>query len=126
MFTFAKISVMNEQAYRAALKRIDELLPLMGDDVPRNDPNVLELDMLSDMVEEYEEVHYPISKPSVADVIRLRMYEMGLNQQGVAALLGVSPSRISELLHGKAEPTLAVARNMVKKLNIAPEVALGL
>lgn len=118
--------IKNEQAYRAALKRIDELLPLTGDDVPRDDPNVLELDMLSDMVEEYEDVHYPIGKPTIADVIRLRMYEMGLNQQGVAALLGVSPSRISELLHGKTEPTLAVARNMVKKLNIAPEVALGL
>ena len=50
--------IKNEQAYRAALKRIDELLPLTGDDVPRDDVNVLELDMLSDMVEVYEEIHY--------------------------------------------------------------------
>lgn len=118
--------IKSEQAYRAALKRIDELLPLTGDDVALDDPNVLELDMLSDMVEEYEEVHYPIGKPSIADVMKLRMYEMGLNQQGVAALLGISPSRISELLHGKAEPTLTIARSMVQKLNIAPEVVLGI
>lgn len=118
--------IKNEQTYRAVLKRIDELLPLTDDDVSRDDPNVLELDMLSDMVEEYEDVHYPIGKPSIADTIRLRMYEMGLNQQNVATLLGVSPSRISEFLHGKAEPTLAVARAMVQKLSIPPEVVLGL
>ena len=118
--------IKNEQAYRAALKRIDELLPLTGDEVSRDDPNVLELDMLSDMVEEYEEVHYPIGKPTIAEVVRLRMYEMGLNQQKVAVLLGISPSRISELLHGKSEPTPPVARAMVQKLSIPPEVVLGL
>ncbi len=48
--------IKSEVAYRAALKRIDELLPLTGDDVPEDDPNMLELDMLSDMVEEYEDL----------------------------------------------------------------------
>lgn len=46
--------IKSEAAYRAALKRIDELLPLTGDDVPADDPNMLEMDMLCDMVEEYE------------------------------------------------------------------------
>ena len=34
--------IKSEAAYRAALKRIDELLPLTGDDVPADDPNMLE------------------------------------------------------------------------------------
>ena len=58
--------IKSEAAYRAALKRIDELLPLTGDDVPEDDPNMLELDMLSDMVEEYEDIHYPIGRPERA------------------------------------------------------------
>ena len=44
------------------------------------------------------------------------------NEQSYRAAL----KRISELLHGKAEPTLAIARAMVQKLSIPPEVVLGL
>ena len=45
--------IKSEAAYRAALKRIDELLPLTGDNVPADDPNMLEMDMLCDMVDGY-------------------------------------------------------------------------
>ena len=44
----------SEAAYRAAMKRIEELLPLVNDNTPVDDPNYLELDMISDMVEESE------------------------------------------------------------------------
>ena len=72
--------IKNEAAYRVALQRIDELLPLVDDETPTSDKNYIELDMLSDMVEEYEEKHYPIQTPSLVDTLRLRMYEMGLTQ----------------------------------------------
>lgn len=54
--------IKNKAAYLAALKRIDELLPLVNDNTPTDDKNYLELDMISDMVEVYEEIHYPIGK----------------------------------------------------------------
>lgn len=116
----------NEAAYRAALKRIDELLPLTGDDVPDDDPNMLEMDMLCDMVEEYEDIHYPIGKPELADVIKLRMFERDLTQSAVAKLLGISPSRMSELMHGKLEPSYRLSRDLCIKLNIEPSVVLNL
>ncbi len=53
--------IKSEAAYRAALKRIDALLSITGDDASRFDPNLLELEMLSDMVYEYEQIHYPIN-----------------------------------------------------------------
>ena len=59
--------IKSEAAYRAALKRIDELLPLVNDETPTDDKNYLELDMISDMVEEYEDVHYPIGKPILSN-----------------------------------------------------------
>ena len=49
-----------EQQYRYALKRIDELLPLVTDDTPVTDPNMIELQQMSDIVIEYEKIHYPI------------------------------------------------------------------
>lgn len=121
------VQIKTEAQYNAALARIEELLPLTwGDDVPEDSPENLELALLTDLVADYEDVHYPIGTPSLIDTIRLRMYEMGLNQQKVAALLGISASRMSEIMNGKTEPSLALARTMCQKLNIEPEIALGL
>lgn len=117
--------IKSEATYRAALKRIDELLPLTGNEVPDNDPNVLEMDMLCDMVEEYENIHYPIGKPELVDVIKLRMYERNLTQNAIAHLLGISPSRMSELMHGKMAPPYQLSRNHCLKLNIEPSVVWG-
>ncbi len=60
------------------------------------------------------------------ETLRLRMYERGLNQQKIAALLGISAPRMSEIMNGKAEPSLALARTMCQKLEIQPEVVVGL
>lgn len=51
---------ITKEEYEAALKRIDELLPLVTDDTPDSDPNLIELLKVSDIVEEYEDIHYPI------------------------------------------------------------------
>ena len=121
------VQIKTEAQYNAALARIEELLPLTwGDDVPEDSPENLELALLTDLVADYEDVHYPVGTPTLVDTIRLRMYEMGLNQQKVAALLGISAPRMSEIMNGKTEPSLALARTMCQKLNIEPEIALGL
>lgn len=52
--------IQNETAYRTAMERIEELLPLVDDNAPLNDKNLIELDLLSGLVEEYEDEHYPI------------------------------------------------------------------
>ena len=51
---------ITEKEYEASLKRIDELLPLVTDDTPDSYPNLIELLKVSNIVEEYEDVHYPI------------------------------------------------------------------
>lgn len=118
--------IKSEAAYRAALKRIEELLPLVNDNTPEDDPHYLELDMISDMVEEYEDIHYPISKPTLIEVIKLRLYEMGITQSKLAEMLGLSNARVSEILNGKSEPSLKIGRELSKQLNIDPAVVLGL
>lgn len=42
------------------MARIEELLPLVNDDTPKTDKNLIELDLLSELVSEYEDEHYPI------------------------------------------------------------------
>ena len=110
--------IKTEKQYKAACSRIEELLKVVSNDTPTDDKNFLELDLISDLVADYEEEHFPIETPSLVDVIKLRMYEMGLTQTKLSELLNVSPSRISEYLSGKCEPTLKVAREISRKLNI--------
>ena len=117
--------IENEIQYEWAVKRVEELLPLVTDDTPRTDPNSIELELLSNMVADYSEEHFAIGEPSLAEVIKLRMFEMGITQSGLAKLLGVSPSRISEYLSGKCEPTLKVGREISRKLNIDANIVLG-
>ena len=118
--------IKSEAAYRAALQRIEELLPLVNDDTPKDNKHYLELDMISDMVEEYEEIYYPIGKPTLIDVIKLRLYEMGLTQKKLAEMLGLSNARVSEILNGKSEPSLKIGRELSIKLNIDPSIVLGI
>ena len=100
------------------MDRIEELLPMVQEDTPPYDRNLIELDLLSGLVEEYEEDHYPIKAPTLIEAIKLRMFEMGLNQTKLSELLGVSTSRVSDYLNGRCEPTLQVAREISRKLNI--------
>lgn len=118
--------IKSEAAYKVALQRIDELLPLVNESTPTDDKHYIELDMISDMVEEYEMEHYPIQAPSLTDTLKLRMYEMGLTQAKLAEMLGISCARISEIISGKGEPSLKTGREMCRKLNIDPAVVLGL
>lgn len=52
--------IENETQYDAALARIDELLPLVSDDTPIDDLACVELVKISNLVADYEDVHYPI------------------------------------------------------------------
>ena len=83
------------------------------------------MDLISDLVADYEEEHFPVEAPSLVEVLKLRMYEMGLSQTKLSELLNVSPSRVSEYLSGKCEPTLKVAREMSRKLSIDANIILG-
>ena len=120
-----KTKIETETQYNWAMNRIDQLLPLVTDDTADDDPNSIELYLLSTLVQEYEDVHYPIEEPSLIDVIKLRMYEMGLTQASLAKKIGVSPSRICDFLSGRAEPTLQVGRRISTELSIDPAIVLG-
>jgi HTH-type transcriptional regulator/antitoxin HigA len=119
-------TIKNETEYNAITQRIEELLLLTDDETPITDKNLIELDMLSALVEEYEDIHYPIGVPSLADVLKLRMYELGLTQKKMSEILNVSQSRISDYLTGRSEPTLKIAREMSVKLHIDSSIILGI
>ncbi len=114
------------ELYNAALLRVEELLAIVNEETPISDPHSVELCLMSDIVEEYEQLHFPITKPTFSEVIALRLEEENMAKQELATRIGVSPSRISDYLSGRADPTLRIARSICQTLNIKAEIALNL
>jgi HTH-type transcriptional regulator/antitoxin HigA len=117
--------IKTEKQYDKAVERIEDLLQIVGNHTPKDDKYFVELDLLSDLVAEYEEQYHPVSRPTLPEIIRLRMAELGISQKKLAGILQVSPSRISEYLSGKSEPTLKVARRLSTELGIDADIILG-
>ncbi len=117
--------IITKEQYEWAVARVEELIDLPDTEEAMNSSEGIELQILSELVANYSDEHFDIGKPSLVEVIKLRMYEMGITQSALSKLLGVSPSRVSEYLSGKSEPTLQIARTISRKLNIAPEIVLG-
>ena len=54
--------IVTEIAYKATMERIEELLPLVDDNTPLDDKNLIELELLSNLVADYDDEHYPSQK----------------------------------------------------------------
>ena len=122
---FRCMSKVTKEQYEFALARVEELLPLVDDNTPANDRNAVELTMMSDIIIAYEKEHYPIGKPTVAQLIQLSLDEKKMSQKQLAEEIGVSPSRINDYVSGRAEPTLKIARMLCVTLGITPAAMLG-
>ena len=116
---------ITREQYEYARERIEELLPVVdGYDV--KDKAAVELSVLSDIVIEYEKEYFPIEKPTVGELIADGLVEKSMSQKDLAERLGVSPSRVSDFVSGKSEPSLKQARILCQTLGIQPAVLLGI
>ena len=118
---------IEKEKYEFALKRIEDLLPLV-EDTPDgvSSQEGIELMIMSEIVESYEKEHFPIAKPTVAELIQLSLEEKGISQKQLASEIGVSPARINDYVTGRAEPTLRIARLLCTTLGITPTLMMGI
>jgi len=118
--------MITKEKYEFAQARIEELLPLVDDNIPANDKNAIELALMSDIVIAYENEHYPMGKPSVSELIELYLEEKGITQKQLACEIGLSPSRVNDYISGRSEPTLRNAGLICRILEIPPAAMLGI
>ncbi len=116
---------ISEIQYEYAERRVEELLKTVDDTTLPTSPERVELSIMSNIVEEYEKLHYPIEKLSLAEVIKQGLKAKGMTQKELAEIVGLSTSRISDFTKGKAEPTLATAGEICRVLDIMPAAMLG-
>ncbi len=104
---------------------MEELLKILTKNGFLPSEQQIELDEISDRIADYEETNFPFEIESLKEMIELRMYQRKLKQKDVAQILGTTPSRISEILNGKRNLTLELAKGLYNKLNIDPKLILG-
>ena len=104
--------IKTEQDYENTLLRIDILM-----DSKPNSKDFDELDILTTLVEVYEEIHYKIEIPDPIEAIKFRMEQDSLKQKDLIPIIG-SSSRVSEILNKKRKLTLDMIRNLNKNLKI--------
>lgn len=108
--------IRTEADYAAALARIDALM-----DIPSA---IDEIDVLTTLVEAYEDEHFRIPPPDPIDAIKFRMEQAGLSQSDLAKYIG-SRAKVSEVLAGKRPLTLKMVRALSRHLGIPADVLVG-
>jgi len=115
-----KIKVIKtEEDYKAALERLEEIFQ-----APENTPEGDEAELLSVLIEKYEDENYPISAPDPIEAIKFRMEQTGMSKKELADIIGYR-SRVSEILNKKRKLSIDMIRNLHRKLKIPYEVLLN-
>ena len=117
--------IKTEKEYAAIMARIDQLFFETNEDTPSDDPRLIELDMLSALVEEYEKEVCPVQPPTLAEMIVFRMHEMNLTQKELSKILDMTAPRLSEIINGKKDPTYKQAQKIATTLKIDASIVLA-
>lgn len=108
--------IKNETDYQNALDRLETIF-----DAKMGTPEGDELEILSILIDQYENVVSPIELPDPIEAIKFRMEQMGMKQKDLANVIGLK-SRVSEILNKKRKLTLDMVRRLSLTLHIPTEV----
>lgn len=104
--------IRTEKEYQEAVDRIYYLINASDSAILPESPEGEELELLSLLVENYEQEHYRMDDPDPIEAIIFRMEQMNLRQVDIAPIFG-GKTRVSEVLHRKR----ALSLKMIILLN---------
>ena len=108
--------IKTKKDYQRALSRLESIF-----DAKSGSKEGDELEVLSILIEKYENDHFPIGFPDPIEAIKFRMEQMGYNQNDLAKVIGLK-SRASEILSRRRKLTLEMVRQLHSSLNIPTNV----
>ena len=110
--------IHNEKDYQNALERLENIF-----DSKKGTEQGDELEILSILIDNYENENFPIGMPDPIEAIKFRMEQMGMKQKDLAEVVGFK-SRVSEILNKKRKLTLDMIRKLNVNLHIPTEVLI--
>ncbi|WP_026777186.1 type II toxin-antitoxin system HigA family antitoxin [Polaribacter sp. Hel_I_88] len=111
--------IKTEKDYDKALERLELIF-----DASTNSKEGDEAEILSLLIENFENKHYPIESPDPIEAIKIRMEEMNLKQKDLVGVIG-GKSRVSEILNKKKRLTVEMIRELEKVLSISASVLVN-
>ena len=110
--------IKTEADHGMALREIERLWGA-AEGTPAGD----RLDVLTTLVEAYEQVHFPIDPPDPVEAIKFRLEQQGRDQKALVGVIG-SRTRVHEVLRRDRALSLAMIRRLNKSLHIPAEVLI--
>ncbi len=104
--------IKSEQDYERALARLEVIF-----DAPADTPEGDEAEILTLLVENYENEHHFIEAPDPIEAIKIRLEEMNLRQSDLVGIIG-GKSRVSEVLNRKRKLSVEMIRQLSAKLKL--------
>ncbi|GAB5405747.1 MAG: hypothetical protein Aurels2KO_39780 [Aureliella sp.] len=114
---FPLVAIQDDKHLTAAQRILDELLQQA-----LNRGGEAYVEVLSDLIGDYEDEHHPISASSPVEMLRHLMDTHSLSQADVCRDIGAGKSTLSQFLSGKRE----LSKSTAKKLADYFEVELSL
>ena len=111
--------IKTEKDYRNALNRLEVIFDAQIDTKEGDEAEILSL-----LIENYENEHYPIEAPDPIEAIKIRMEELNLRQKDLVGIIG-GKSRVSEILNRKKRLTVEMIRELEKALQISASVLVN-
>ncbi len=109
-----------EEEYNEACERVYLLINSTENAIEPNSPIGEEMELLSLLIEKYEQENYQMEAPSPIEAIKFRMEQMNLKQADVAPIFG-GKTRVSEVLNGRRTLTLKMITLLNRYLGIPLE-----
>ena len=113
--------IRTEKQYTAYL---NEVQTLISEGPKLNSTKSDRLELLTVLLEAYENSKYPVESPDPIGAILFRMNERGLKQADLVPYFGTS-SRVSEILNRKRPLTVQMIRALTIGLGISAETLIG-
>jgi len=110
--------IKTEKDYEKALERLEQIF-----DAKQGTKEGDELEILSILIEKYEDEYYSIDLPDPIEAIKFRMEQLGMKQNDLTEVIGFK-SRVSEILNKKRKLTLEMIRKLNEYLSIPTNVLI--
>ena len=105
----------------AELARARALVDRLWDS--ENPADIARLQAQARLIAAYEETKWPRRPPSTAELIRHLMDQHGLTRADMVPILG-APSRVSEVLAGKKELSMAMVQRLRARFRVPADVLI--